>query len=177
MSVKAELKGKLVKRSDKVAYYGVPKDSMVTFTRMQGFTSQSKSKNPIEYSRQYVDEEFEQTDVTGYSTSMSYAFDQYEGNHVHDDMVQLADNEVTGTDAVREIVIVDFSKPIDKESRKYSARKRTFAVIFDSEGDETSAYTYSGNFRTKGDIISGTATVSIDGLTLTFEEITSGGDD
>lgn len=168
--IKAELNGKLVKREDKVAYYGVPSNDGVTFTRMQGFTSFGKSKNPNEYSRRYVDEGFERTSVTGYSSSMSFAFDQYEDNAVHEDMVNMADNEITGTDAVRDIVIVDFSKPLDAESRKYSARKRSFSVIFDTEGDETAAYTYSGNFRTESEIVSGAATVAADGLTLTFEK-------
>ena len=47
------------------------------FTRMKGFTELSGSKNPTEYSRQYVDEIFESTDVTGYSPSWSFAFDDY----------------------------------------------------------------------------------------------------
>ena len=80
-AIKAELNGNLVKRSDKVAYYGIPGvNNAVTYTRMQGFTETTKSKNPIEYSRQYVDESFERSDVTGYSTAMSFAFDQYKDN-------------------------------------------------------------------------------------------------
>lgn len=167
----AELKGTLIKRSDKVAYYGVPgADENKTFTRMQGFTSFGHSRNPKEYSRQYVDEAFEETDVTGYSHSIGFSFDQYKGNAVHDDLAQLCDDEVIGTDAVREIVLVDFSKPVsDGNTNKYKAVKRPFAVIYDSDGDSTDAYTYSGNFRTKGDKISGTATVSTNELTVTFE--------
>lgn len=165
----AELKGTLVKRSDKVAYYGVKEtDGKETFTRMQGFTSFGQSKNPKEYSRQYVDEAFEQTDVTGYSTSIGFGFDQYKGNPVHDDLAQMCDNEVIGTDAVRNIVLVDFSKPVDGASRTYNARKRSFSVIYDTDGDSTDAYTYSGNFKTKGASIAGTAVVSEDELTIEF---------
>ena len=61
----------LKKRSDIVAFYGIED----TFHRMRGFTEGSISKNPKEYSRQYIDEDGEQTDVVGYSPSMSYAFD------------------------------------------------------------------------------------------------------
>lgn len=164
----AELKGTLIKRNDKVAYYGVKSGDTETFTRMQGFTSFGQSKNPVEYSRRYVDEAFEQTDVTGYSTSISFGFDQYQGNAVHDDLVQLCDNEAIGSDAVRNIVLVDFSKPIDGATGSYSARKRAFAVVYDSDGDSTDAYTYSGNFKTKGESILGTAVVSEDELTVTF---------
>ena len=169
MSIQAEMNGTLVKRSDVVAYYGVPgEEGAVTYTRMQGFTEQAKSKNPIEYSRQYVDESFERTDTTGYSTSMSFAFDRYKDNPVHEDMVQMADSEATGSDTVREIVLVDFSDPVNETNRQYHAKKRAFTTIFDSEGNETNAYTYSGNFRAAGTTVSGTATVAADGRTLTF---------
>ena len=168
-AIKAELNGNLVKRSDKVAYYGIPDvNNAVTYTRMQGFTETTKSKNPIEYSRQYVDESFERSDVTGYSTAMSFAFDQYKDNPVHEDMVEMADNDVLGTDAVRDIVLVDFSDPVDETQRTFHAKKRPFSVIFDSEGGEVNAYTYSGNFKAAGDTVSGTATVAADGKTLTF---------
>lgn len=163
-----EIKGDLIKRSDKVAYYGIKKDSKETFTRMQGFTSFGQSKNPKDYTRQYVDETFEQTDVTGYSTSIGFGFDRYAGNAVHDDLVQMCDNEVIGTDAVRNIVLVDFSAPIDGASNTYRAHKRAFSVIYDTDGDSTDAYTYSGNFKCKGSSIAGTAVVSDDELTVTF---------
>ena len=58
---------KLVKRSDKVAFLGCLDDLGVTptFNRMRGFTTLSQSKNPAEYSRRYIDEDQEQTDVSG----------------------------------------------------------------------------------------------------------------
>ena len=62
----------LVKRSDKVSFLGCINKGSETFNRMRGFTSLSGSKNPSEYSRQYVDEEFETTDVTGYSPSIDF---------------------------------------------------------------------------------------------------------
>ena len=160
-------KGKLVKRHQKVAYYGVPAStgSTVTFTRMQGFTSLSTAKNPKEYSRQYVDEAFEESDVVGYSPSMSYAFDQHKGNTVHDDIVKITDDELTGDDVVREIVLVDLT---EKTGDAYAARKRSFSVIPDSEGGSNDAYTYSGTFKTKGSSVKGTATIDDSTNTLTF---------
>ena len=79
----------LVPRSKKVLFYGVPAASgdTTTYHRMKGFTDVSTSKNAKEYTRQYVDELFEQTDVTGYSPSTSYGFDQYAGDPVHADIV------------------------------------------------------------------------------------------
>ena len=158
----------LVKRSDKVSFLGCLEGSTETFNRMRGFTTLSGSKNSIEYSRQYVDEEFETTDVVGFSPSMDFGFDQYTDDAAHEEMVEILDNEYTGTDARRNIVTVDFSQPTS--GGKYKAVKREYAVIGDTEGDSLEAYTYSGTFRSTGKRITGEATVSSDGSTLTFTE-------
>lgn len=150
----AEAKEKLVSRSRKVAFMGVFSGSggpeTETFYRMTKFTDMSKSSNPAEYSRQYVDEDGEVTDVTGYSPEISYAFDMYENNAVHKDIIDITDNEKMGDDAVRNIIVVDFTRPVEEGENQYYAKKRPYAVIPDSEGDSNDAYTYSGTFRNKG---------------------------
>ena len=163
----AKISGNLMKRSDKVAFYGIKATEGNTYTyhRMQGFTDMSTSKNPIEYSRQYVDEDFEQADVVGYSPSIAYGFDQFAGNAVHEDIAKISDDELLGTDAIRPIVLVDLTK-----ASGVNAVKRDFAVIPDSEGDSTDAYTYSGNLKVKGDKIKGTATSADGWQTITFTE-------
>lgn len=158
---------KLVKRSDKVAYYGVPAGDGVTYHRMTGFTEIAITKNASEYSRQYIDEEFAQTDITGYSTAVSYEFDRYKGNAVHDDIITITDGELIGTDAVRDIIMVDLT---DEGEGGYGAMLRSFAVIPDGEGSSNDAYTYSGTFKVKGNRTMGRAVLSDDGLTLTFTE-------
>ena len=158
----------LVKRSDKVAFLGCLATGTETFNRMRGFTSLSGSKNPKEYSRQYVDEEFEVTDVTGFSPSYDFGFDQYTDDPVHEEMVEILDNEKTGTDARRNMVIVDFSSPV--QGGGYKAVKRTWSIIGDSEGDSTDAYTYSGTFRSAGNKAFGTATLNSDNSVATFVE-------
>ena len=160
----------LVKRSDKVSFLGcLGENNQETFNRMRGFTTLSGSKNSIEYSRQYVDEEFETTDVVGFSPSMDFGFDQYKDDPAHEEMVEILDGEYTGTNARRNIVTVDFSQP-GETSGTYKAVKREYAVIGDAEGDSMEAYTYSGTFRSTGKRITGTATVSSDGTTTTFTE-------
>lgn len=156
----------LIKRSDKVSFFGNMGTGTETFNRMRGFTTLSGSKNPKEYSRQYVDEEFEVTDVTGYSPSIEFVFDQYKGDLVHDEMVEILDGEETGTDARRNIVTVDFSQPVDGGG--YKATKRAYSIIGDSEGDSMDAYTYSGNLRAVGKRITGTATLNADSSVATF---------
>lgn len=157
--------GTFTKRCDKLAFYGVKSGNETVFHKMQGFTSVVTSKNPQTYTRRYVDEPFEQSDVVGYSPSIAYTFDRFAGNPVHDDIVAVSDLELTGDEAVREIVIVDLAAPSDSG---YPAVKRDFAIIPDSEGNDTDAYTYTGTMKVKSEMVAGIA--NIDGDICTFTE-------
>ena len=159
----------LVKRSDKVTFFGVKNGETVVFKRMTGFTELNTSKNPKEYNRQYVDEEFEQSDIVGYSPSMSFAFDKYSDNDIHKDLASISDNELCGDAAVRSLIIVDLTDGSDENG--YKAVKRDFSVICDSEGNSMDAYTYSGNFKVKGEKVFGVAKSEDDWQTITFTEI------
>lgn len=152
---------RLVKRSDKVAFMNVSTNATPDFQRMRKFTDISTSKNSVEYNRQYVDEEGEDSDVVGYSEEKGYAFDQYTNNPVHERIVNITDDELTGDDAIVEILTVDTSKPV--ESGGFEARLRKYAVIPDSDGDSTDAYTYSGSFKKKGTFEKVVAKISKDG--------------
>lgn len=154
--------GQLVTRLKKLAFYQTP-DGI--YRRMEGFTDLSYSQNPKEYSRQYVDEEFERTDVNGYAPSISYSFDRYTGNEVLEDIVNITENEYIGDQMKRTIVTVDLAA-----SGAVNARKRDYSVIPDSSGDSTDCLTYSGNFKTKGTLIDCIATSSDDWQTITVRE-------
>lgn len=156
---------KLVKRSRKVAFMDVSTTSIPNFLRMTKFTEISKSKNATEYSRTYVDEDGEVTDVTGYSEEIAYSFDQHTDNLVHDKIVDITDNEKTDADALVKILQVDFTKP---KGTGYEARLRIYSVVPDSEGDSTDAYTYSGAFRRNSNMTIGTATMNADNTKATF---------
>ncbi|MCH5186718.1 MAG: hypothetical protein J1F64_11445, partial [Oscillospiraceae bacterium] len=105
-----------------------------------------------------------QTDLVGYSPSISYSFDMYSGSAVHEDIASVTDNEYVGDDAVRPIVMVDMTKEKD------NAVMRSFSIIPDAEGDTTEAYTYSGVFKVKSEKVFGTATSTDNWLTCTFAE-------
>ena len=156
---------KLVKRSDKVAFMDVSTTAIEIFKRMRKFTELSTSKNAQEYSRTYIDEDGETTDVTGYSEEKSYGFDEYTDNLVHEKIVDITENEKTGTDALVKVLVVDKTHPIDDG---YKARLRTYAVIPDTDGEDTNAYTYSGTLRKNTSFTVGKAVLSNDGQTATF---------
>ena len=159
----------LVNRDDKVAFMETTGTPSPKFTRMTKFTTFSQSKNPTEYSRRYVDEHFEQVDVVGYSPSISYAFDQHSENPVHESIAKVHDEELIGDAALRTVVVVDLSAE-SETSGSFAATKRTYAVIPDTEGDSTDAYTYSGTLRAKSEVVVGTATSADGWETCTFTE-------
>ncbi len=156
-----------VKGSDKLAFYGITTSETTTYHRMKGFDSLGVSKNPIEYSRRYVDETSERSDVVGYSPSMDFGFDQIKGNAVHEDLIDIIDNEKLGSAAVCKILNVDLTDEATALSGNFAARLRTFSVIADSEEREE-MYKYSGTFKANGETTTGTATTTDGWLTCTF---------
>ncbi len=145
------------KRADKVMFMEVQDK----FNRMKGFTSLSTNKNPKEYTRQYVDEMFETTDVVAISTSTDFNMDYRTGDPVHQKMVDIIDNERIGDDAVVTLLLVDFTQE-GTTPDSFKAVKREFALIPGTEGDSLDAYTYGGTFKVKGPRIEGEATSADD---------------
>lgn len=153
-------------RSKKVAFMEVDNG---TFYRMKGFTALSTNRNPREYTRQYVDESFETTDVVAISTSMEFTFDQMQNDPVHEKLIDIIDGEKIGDDAVVSIVVVDLTRQ-ESTTGGFKAIKRDFVVVPGTEGDNMDAYTYSGTFRTKGEKIEGEATSDDNWETCIFAE-------
>lgn len=160
---------KLVKRHQRVAFMDTDTTGKTPkFERMTGFTSLTNSKNPKEYSRQYVDRESEDTDVVGYSPSVAYSFDRHTNTPVHERIAKVHDGELTGSDALVDILIVDIFAQAGGETEACVARKRTYAIIPDADGDGNDALIYTGSFKSKSDIEEGTAIVSDDGKTAAY---------
>ena len=167
----ANEKAKLVRRSQRVAFYGVPNGDteVAEFRRMEHFTSLSESKNPVTYERQYVDKDSSDSDVTGYGTALDYGFDHHQNDPILKDLASIQDDELKGE--IRPTVVVDFfDKGEAKAADEYVARKRDYSILPDSSGDGTDALQYSGSFAVKTEIVKGYAKVSADGKTCTFQE-------
>ncbi len=147
-------------RADIVTFMNTGTSQAPVFTRMQGFTDEGTSMNSTTYSRRYVDERAEREDVTGYGTSIAYTLDRIKDNPVHEKICKIHEEELVGQSV--EILSVN---TVDN-----SAKLRTYSVIPDAMGDGTDAYQYSGSFKASGPMTLGTATLSSDGLTATFEE-------
>lgn len=153
--------GQVYNRADIVNFMKVGEN----FNRMQGFTDAGKSMNSSTYDRRYVDEKIERSDVIAYAPEIAYSFDRMVGNEVHETIVAIHNGELVGQTV--EIVTVNFNEA-GKTEGSFKARKRTYSVIPDSEGDSTDAYTYSGAFRASGEIVEGEATSADEWTTCTF---------
>ncbi len=164
------VKKELVGRHKRLAFMNVgdTSGSNVTYTRMTGFTSLSEGKEPTEYSRQYVDEATERTDIVGYATSYDYEFDRHTNTPVHERIATITDEELLGTDAQVDIVSVDIFTE-DRGGRAI-AKKRTYSVIPDTVGDSTDALIYSGSFSAASEIAKGYCTTTDKWQTCTFTE-------
>lgn len=163
----------IAKRASKILFYGVPateESGAVTYHRMTNFTEATTSKNPKEYTRQYVDESSERSDVVGYAPSTSYAFDLDPENPVHKDIVSITDGEKIGPEAVRELILVDLNSAAEGESGSAtaSAVARSYSVIPDGEGDGFDAYSYTGSFKANGEKQVGVASSSDGWQTVTL---------
>lgn len=119
-----------------------------------GFSTLKESKNPKEYTRKYVNMKTEKTDVIGYSPSIEYTLDVYSNSPVVDDFVTIADEELTGNDAIRTITNVNKWKK--DEGGKYYAVQRSYAVIPSDKGGGTDALIYSGTMKAASDLVIGT---------------------
>ena len=90
-------KQKIVKRSERLSFMDTTGDG-ASFARMTKFTSLKGSKNPKEYSRQYVDMDVESSDVVGYAPAIEYSFDRHTDTPVHERIAEITDDELLGTD-------------------------------------------------------------------------------
>lgn len=156
----------MVKRHQKLLFMHVSNVAN-EYARMTKFTELNRSKNAKEYNRQYVDEESETNDIIGYSEEFSYNFDQYINNAVHEKIAEITDQELTGDDAIVDIILLDLSG-----TSPYTAYKRSYAVIPDANDGEE-AYTYSGSLKARSSLERGTATLSADKKTATFSSSNS----
>lgn len=158
----------MIKRSEKLAFMEVKDGESSVFKRMTGFTEFSISKNPKEYSRKYIDEDMERSEVVGYSPAISYKFDTDPENAVHQLLSAVADRELVGQDAECNIVVADLSALDENGAAKAIMRK--FSIIPNNEGDDKDTYTVSGSFKASGVKIFGTAKTSDEWQTITFLE-------
>lgn len=153
----------LVLRCQLESYMECGESGAKTFNLIsEGFTTFSESKNPKEYSRKYVGDKTERSDVISYTPSISYNCDVITGDPCVAEVIKVTDNELVGTDAHRDVVSVN-TWETDSDG-KCKAFKRTYAIIPDGKGDGTDALIYTGTMKAVSDVVFG----KFDRTTKTF---------
>ena len=171
---------KIKKRSQKLLFMEVKGTDGSHFERLEGFTTQTHNANPKEHNRQYVDEDTERPDVTGYSESVGYTFDHYIGQPALEEIVKITEEELIASDAVRRILTVDLSTATAAPGGGSNpsgmgngvicdAYVRPYAIVPSSNGDSTDCMTYSGDFKSRGEKTKCRAHIAVDKQTATIE--------
>ena len=146
----------LVTRDQWQAYMDAGEANTPAFSLVgEGFTSFSESKNPKEYSRQYVHEKTERSDVVGYAPSISYSVDLHTGDPCCEKIAKITDSEAIGAAALVTIVTVNLWEEDSSTTGSFKAYKRTYSVIPDGKGDGTDAMIYTGTLKANGDAVEG----------------------
>lgn len=146
---------RLIKRAELRSFMELnPSGSALTYFLIgEGFTNLAESKNAQEYSRQYIHEYTERTDVVGYAPSLAYSVDAHTNNPVIKKIMEVTDKELTGSDAVVPVVAVNTFEEV--ETGKCKAYKRNYSIIPDGKGDGTDALVYTGTMHAVGDPVEG----------------------
>ncbi len=129
-----------------------------------GFTDFTENKNPREYSRQYIHESAERTDLVGFAPSVTYAFDVYDADEVQGALMEIMLSEATGDAAAVDVVTAFLHRKTAGDS--VEAVRRSYTVCPAKLGAGTDALICSGTLKARGDAVRG----EFDTVTLQFTE-------
>lgn len=130
----------------------------------EGFTDFTENKNPKEYSRQYIHELSERTDIVGFSPSVTYAFDVFDADIVQAALMEITLSEAIGDAAAVTVVTAFLHRPTP--DGRIEAVRREYTVCPAKLGAGTEALICSGTLKARGDACRGT----FDPDTLAFYE-------
>jgi hypothetical protein len=119
-----------------------------------GFTDFTENKNPKEYSRQYIHESAERTDLVGYAPSVTYAFDVFDADAVQAALMEIMLSEAVGDAAAVTVVTAFLHKKTEGE--RVEAIRREYTVCPTKMGNGTEALICSGTLKARGDAQRGT---------------------
>ncbi len=116
----------------------------------EGFTEFTESKNPREYARQYVNEAVERTDVVGFASAVSFAFDVYDEDPVAEKLLSVTLSEAVGDAAVVTVVTAFLHRASASRTGQVEAVRRTFSVCPGRLGSGTDALICAGTLKAHG---------------------------
>ena len=112
----------------------------------EGFTDFTENKNPREYSRRYIHESTERTDLVGFAPSVTYAFDVCDTDCVQEHLLKMTMEEMVGADAQVTVVTAFLYRPGKREGCVCAVR-RSYTVCPARLGSGTDALICSGTMK------------------------------
>jgi len=124
----------------------------------EGFDDATESANPKVYSRTYINQETESSDITGYAPKISFTGDRIPGDKAQDYLVGLY--RKTGGAARTDIVQYNEWDKVEGQGEQYKAIKQEVTVQIDNPGSGKGgdAAKIGGVLLFRGDAVEGVVT-------------------
>ena len=141
-------------------YLGTGSGSSATFSLMGlGFTQLDENLNAVVDEKAYINDKASTKNITGYGATFPFTADVYSDDAAIAELNQIADDQATGTAAIREFIRTSFQ--VDNSGNPITttvaARKFNVAVEVTSRtGGGTEALVIAGNLHQRGDFVKGT---------------------
>lgn len=133
-------------------YYGIGATPTYTYVN-KGFLKLTEENSPQVDKVTFVGDSNASPNVNGYENKWSYEAQYINGNTVIDDLAEIAREQLTGDDCLRDFVDVDLSMPITGEAGSYYARHCKIVVeATPPSGDPKTTTKLTGAFHQSGDI-------------------------
>ena len=130
----------------------------------EGFRKLSQVKEPSEYTRRFVNESTDTTDIIKYNAEIAYEIDVFSDDPCVRRIVHITDGERRGQKARTDIITL-FTEDVVALPYVCKASKRRYAIVPDRIGDDISVLQTSGKMVALDEKIEGT----FDMITLRFK--------
>lgn len=141
-------------------YLGTGTGTSATFSLMGlGFTQLDENLNAVVDEKAYINDKASTKNITGYGATFPFTADVYSDDAAIAELNQIADDQATGSAAIREYIRTKFL--VDNSGEPVTtiveARKFNVAVEVTSRtGGGTEALVIAGNLHQRGDFVKGT---------------------
>ena len=123
-----------------------------------GFTQLDENPNPVVDEKAYINDKASTKNITGYGATFPFTADVYSDEAAIAKLMDIAENQRTGSDAVVEylrtkFLVNDSGEPIDDEvdARKFNCSVEVTGIT----GAGTEALVIAGNLHQRGDMVPG----------------------
>ncbi|MEG1752983.1 MAG: hypothetical protein RR234_03640 [Christensenella sp.] len=148
----------MIKRKDKAEFLNVSKTAATPEWALCGigFTALTETPSAQTSSKRYINQTSARQSVKGYEWSAPFEADQIKDEKALAFIVDIARNQLTGSDAETQLLQVDLDCPVSGAANTFSARMRTVAIAVSEFPDNDGELGVTGDFLGVSDPVVGT---------------------